>query len=88
MSEIKIKNVNDLQEDELVKEINKLTKMTKNGETLTPEQKAYQKQLRDKFINNFREGLRTQLQSVKVVDEKGNDVTPQKLKDEKEKKKG
>ena len=36
-----------------------------------------------KYLKAFRSGFKQQLMGVKVVDEEGNDITPQKLKDEK-----
>ena len=35
------------------------------------------------YIRLFREGFKSQLETIKVVDEKGNDITPLKLKQEK-----
>ena len=34
------------------------------------------KQLREEYLKQFKAGFRQQLDGVKVVDEKGNDVTP------------
>ena len=45
--------------------------------------KEEQDKLRKEYINLFREGFKSQLKAIKVVDEKGNDITPLKLKQEK-----
>ena len=42
-----------------------------------------QDKLRKEYIRLFREGFKSQLKTIKVVDEKGNDITPEKLKREK-----
>ena len=56
---------------ELIVRINELAKLEE------------QKELRQKYLKAFRSGFKQQLMGVKVVDEEGNDITPQKLKDEK-----
>ncbi len=65
--------------DQLIKEINYLANKKKT-EGLTPEESARQQILRQEYLRIFREGFKQQLTSVKVVDEKGNDITPKKLK--------
>lgn len=72
--------------DELIKEINELAHKSKMV-GLTDEEKVRQQKLRQEYLKVFRSGFMQQLQSIKVVDEKGNDVTPQKLKDAKKAKK-
>lgn len=68
--------------DELIREINELAHKSKTV-GLTDEEKVRQQELRQEYLKAFRSGFKQQLQSIKVVDEKGNDVTPQKLKDAK-----
>lgn len=63
--------------------INELAKKQKQ-EGLTKEEQVEQQKLRQEYIQAFRSQFTQQLHSVKVVDEKGNDVTPQKLKDSKQ----
>ena len=65
--------------DQLIKEINYLANKKKT-EGLTPEESARQQVLRQEYLRIFREGFKQQLTSVKVIDEKGNDITPKKLK--------
>ena len=59
-----------------------MAKKKKEG-TITPEELKEQDKLRKEYIRLFREGFKSQLKTIKVVDEKGNDITPEKLKREK-----
>lgn len=65
--------------DEMIKEINELAHKSKTV-GLTEEEKVRQQELRQKYLKAFRSGFKQQLKNIKVVDEKGNDVTPHKLK--------
>ena len=67
---------------ELIVRINELAKKKKDG-TISEAEWEEQKELRQKDLKAFRSGFKQQLMGVKVVDEEGNDITPQKLKDEK-----
>lgn len=69
-------------DEKLIKRINVLAKKKKEG-TITNEELLEQQKLRQEYLKQFRSGFKSQLLSIKVVDEKGNDVTPQKLKNEK-----
>lgn len=64
--------------------INTLARKSKSEGLSIKEQKE-QKELRNEYLKNVRKSFKNQLKSVKVVDEEGNDVTPDKLKDEKNK---
>jgi uncharacterized protein YnzC (UPF0291/DUF896 family) len=68
--------------EDLIPEINALSKKSKE-EGLNEEEKRRQKELRDEYIKIFRSNFKKQLQSIKVVDETGKDITPDKLKKEK-----
>ena len=70
---------------ELINEINRLAHKSKT-EGLTDEEKIKQQKLRKEYITAFKSGFKAQLQTIKVVDANGNDITPKKLKDEKKKK--
>ena len=48
---------------------------------LTIQEQVEQKKLREDYIEAFRGGMRKTIEGVKIVDEEGNDVTPDKLKD-------
>ena len=65
--------------DELLKRINELAREAKVRE-LTDEEVAERDRLRKAYLKIFREGFRQQLLNTKVVDEEGNDITPEKLK--------
>ncbi|MBB6452824.1 uncharacterized protein YnzC (UPF0291/DUF896 family) [Salirhabdus euzebyi] len=62
--------------------INVLANKAKAGE-LTNKEKEEQQKLRQEYLKNLRSSFKNQLKSVKIVDPEGNDVTPQKLRDEK-----
>jgi uncharacterized protein YnzC (UPF0291/DUF896 family) len=62
--------------------INHLSKKAKEV-GLTGQEVEEQKQLRQEYLKNFRDQMVDHLHSIKVVDEKGNDVTPTKLKQSK-----
>ncbi|OIJ13074.1 hypothetical protein BKP37_11205 [Anaerobacillus alkalilacustris] len=64
---------------EKLQRINELSKKAKSG-GLTPEETKEQQKLRQEYIQTFRSSFKNHLHSIKVVDEKGQDVTPQKLK--------
>jgi uncharacterized protein YnzC (UPF0291/DUF896 family) len=62
--------------------INELSKKSKEV-GLSPEEKVEQDQLRKEYLADFRSRMMDELTSLKIVDEKGNDITPTKLKQEK-----
>lgn len=63
--------------------INELAKLAKERE-LTPEEIEERDRLRKAYLKEFRKGFREQLLNTKIVDEEGNDITPEKLKKAKE----
>ncbi len=66
--------------EKLLDRINELARIKKERE-LTNEELEERDFLREKYISLFREGLLEQLKSIKVVNESGEDITPQKIKD-------
>ncbi|WP_375537061.1 DUF896 domain-containing protein [Alteribacillus sp. HJP-4] len=63
---------------EKIDRINELSKRSKTT-GLTEEEEKEQHALRKEYLSKFRSSFKSQLQSVKVMDKKGNDVTPAKL---------
>ncbi len=57
--------------DELIKRINELYAKSKK-EGLTDAEKAEQAELRQRYIKAFRQGMTNTMESVYIMDEKGN----------------
>lgn len=70
----------------LIKRINELANKSKTI-GLTESEKEEQQKLRQEYISIFRENMKNTLLNIKVVDDKGNDCTPEKLKLEQKKRK-
>lgn len=62
--------------------INALAKKAKES-SLTKEEAKEQSALRREYLETFRSSMLNTLKGVTIVDPEGNDVTPKKLKDEK-----
>lgn len=67
-----------LPKDQLER-INELARKSKT-EGLSLSEQTEQKKLREAYLAAFRGGMRNHIEGLKVVDETGNDVTPDKLK--------
>ncbi|SDW13505.1 Uncharacterized protein YnzC, UPF0291/DUF896 family [Marinococcus luteus] len=63
---------------EKIDRINELAKRQKSS-GLTAEEEEEQQALRQEYLSKFRSSFKNQLENVKVVDEEGTDVTPNKL---------
>jgi uncharacterized protein YnzC (UPF0291/DUF896 family) len=63
----------------LIDEINQLARLSRER-SLTIQEKKRQAELRQKYLKNFRQRFKKQLSQIKVVDPKGNDITPKKAK--------
>ena len=61
----------------LISRINELSRLSKIRE-LTKDEKDEQLKLRKKYLEVFRKGFKQELDNVKVIDPKGNDITPNK----------
>lgn len=57
--------------DKLIKRINELYAKSKT-EGLNEEEKAEQAELRQKYIQSFRQGVKNTMDNVRIVDEDGN----------------
>ncbi|MFJ7667492.1 DUF896 domain-containing protein [Lysinibacillus sp. NPDC097195] len=70
---------------EKIKRINELAAKAKAG-NLTEEEAKERTSLRKEYLDTFRATMRDTIENVKVVDEEGNDVTPEKVKQAKKNK--
>lgn len=64
---------------EKINRINELTKKAKAG-ILTEEEAKERTALRKEYLDTFRATMRNNIESLKIVDPEGNDVTPDKIK--------
>lgn len=64
---------------EKIERLNALARK-KKSEGLTPEEITEQQALRQEYLANLRYGMRNHIEGMKIVDEEGTDVTPDKLK--------
>lgn len=69
---------------DLIKKINELARKSKTV-GLTELEKEEQQKLRQEYLKVFRGNMKETLMNVKVVDEEGKDITPEKLKAEQKK---
>lgn len=67
-----------LSKDKMAR-INELARK-KKAEGLTQEEILEQQALREEYLTVFRGGMRHHIEGMKVVDQEGTDVTPEKLK--------
>lgn len=63
------------------KKIARINELSKKKKTvgLTGEEKVEQAKLREEYIEGFRRAVRHHVEGIKLVDDEGNDVTPEKL---------
>lgn len=64
---------------EKIARINELANKSKS-EALSLSEQQEQKELREEYLQAFRGGMRNHIEGMKVVDNDGTDVTPEKLK--------
>ena len=64
------------------KKIERINELARKKKTvgLTPSEQDEQLLLRQEYLESFRGGMRNHIEGLKIVDEEGNDVTPEKLK--------
>lgn len=65
--------------DDLLARINELTAISRERE-LTLEEKEERQELRQAYLKAFRSSFAKQLESTKIIDPTGQDVTPEKIK--------
>ena len=65
-----------------LKKIERINELARKKKTvgLTQAEQDEQLLLRQEYLEAFRGGMRNHIEGLKVVDEEGNDVTPEKLK--------
>lgn len=63
----------------LIDEINRLARLSRER-PLNAQERKRQAELRQKYLDNFRNRFKQQLAQIKVVDSKGNDITPRNAK--------
>ncbi|MEK4030075.1 MULTISPECIES: DUF896 domain-containing protein [Bacillaceae] len=68
-----------LSQDKLAR-INELSKKSKT-EGLSAEEQAEQTSLRQEYLRAFRSSMKNTVESVRIFDPEGNEVTPEKIKD-------
>ena len=63
------------------KKISRINELAKKKKTvgLTPEEKVEQAQLREEYIEGYLRSVSHKITGIKIVDEEGNDITPEKL---------
>lgn len=63
------------------KKINRINELAKKKKMkgLTPAEKVEQAQLREEYIEGYRRSIRHHIEGIKLVDEEGRDITPEKL---------
>lgn len=69
----------DMLDPKKIERINELARKKKTV-GLTQAEQAEQLLLRQEYLEAFRGGMKNHIEGLKVVDEEGNDVTPEKLK--------
>ncbi len=68
--------------------LNRINQLAKKAKTkgLTEKEAKEQTALRKEYLQTFRTSMRSTIENTKVIDPNGNDVTPKKLRDAKNKK--
>ena len=67
-------------QEKLIAKLNDLAHKAKAG-TITKEEEDQQAQLRKEYLKNFRESFRSQIEMMQIYDKKGNEVTPEKVRE-------
>lgn len=75
----------DTEMKELIARINELAKKAKE-EGLTELEKLERKDLRQKYLKNFRASFKNDIEMLRVFDKSGKEVTPKKVQDIQKKK--
>ena len=73
------------EQDELLKRINELAHKNKE-EGLTPAETKERDRLRKQYLKNFREAMRYNIEMMRIYDDNGKEVTPEKVREVQRKK--
>lgn len=63
-------------QENLIDRINTLARKAKST-GLTPEEKEEQKRLRQEYLKSFRQQMAGQIESIRLFDAEGNELTPE-----------
>ncbi|WP_373842919.1 DUF896 domain-containing protein [Limosilactobacillus sp.] len=66
------------EQDQLLKRINELAHKNKK-EGLTEAETRERTRLRREYLKNFREAMRSNIEMMRIFDNQGNEVTPEKV---------
>ncbi|MBM7650152.1 uncharacterized protein YnzC (UPF0291/DUF896 family) [Bacillus ectoiniformans] len=80
------KGVEYMLSPEKIARINELSKLSKSR-GLNKEEKQEQQNLRQEYLKSFRSSMKNTVETVRIFDPNGNEVTPKKVKDIQQKKK-
>ena len=64
---------------DLIKKLNEFTALSRERE-LTPSEQEERAKTRQEYLKVFKSNFESHLKTIKIVDDEGNDVTPEKLK--------
>ncbi|MFD1672832.1 DUF896 domain-containing protein [Agrilactobacillus yilanensis] len=70
----------DLESQERIKRINELAHKKKTV-GLTEAERLEQEKLRKAYLDNFKKGFRSQIETLRVFDKGGKEVTPEKVRE-------
>ncbi|MBU3829584.1 MAG: DUF896 domain-containing protein [Candidatus Limosilactobacillus merdavium] len=73
------------EQEKLLKRINELAHKNKN-EGLTEAETKERAKLRKEYLKNFREAMRSNIEMMRIFDDNGKEVTPEKVREAQRKK--
>lgn len=77
--------VESTEQEKLLKRINELAHKNKK-EGLTEAETKERAKLRKEYLKNFREAMRSNIEMMRIFDDNGNEVTPEKVREVQRKK--
>lgn len=73
------------EQEKLLKRINELAHKNKN-EGLTEAETKERAKLRKEYLKNFREAMRSNIEMMRIFDDNGKEITPEKVREAQRKK--